>query len=164
MGKTRDGLTAKQLHFCRCVASGMTGASSYREAFDVTAEGKSKSHVEAASRLLARSNIKARVDALVAQRERAILASSLSDRERVLSKLRHWMDHAEAGDSNKLRASELLGRSVGLFRDVIETSDSKSSDELLAELETMLESVADDQSDADQSDDLADSAGPSIMH
>ena len=162
MGKTRDGLTAKQLHFCRCVASGMTQAEAYREAYDVTAEGKSASHREAASRLMARADISARVSALIAQRERSILASSLSDRERVLSKLRHWMDHAEAGDSNKIRAAELLGKSTSLFRDVLETSESKTSDELLAELETMLESVADDQ--AEQSDDLADSAGPSIMH
>ena len=164
MGKTRDGMTAKQLHFCRCVASGMTGAAAYREAFDVEAEGKSKTHVEAASRLLSRANIKARVDALVAQRERSILASSLSDRERVLSKLRHWVDHAEAGDSNRIRSAELLGKSVGLFREVVETSDSKSSDELLAELETMLESVADDQSEAEQSDDPDISAEPTIMH
>ena len=72
------------------------------------------------------------------------------------------MDHAEAGDSNKIRAAELLGKSTSLFRDVLETSESRSSDELLAELETMLESVADDQ--AEQSDDPADSAGPTIMH
>ena len=162
MGKTRTGLTAKQQHFCRCVAAGMTQAEAYREAYDVTAEGKSASHREAASRLMARTDISARVNALIAQRERSILASSLSDRERVLSKLRHWMDHAEAGDSNKIRAAELLGKSTSLFRDVLETSESRSSDELLAELETMLESVADDQ--AEQSDDPADSAGPTIMH
>lgn len=164
MGKTRDGMTAKQLHFCRCVASGMAGAAAYREAFDVEAEGKSKTHVEAASRLLGRANIKARVDALVAQRERSILASALSDRERVLDRLRQWTDSAEPSDGNKIRAAELLGKSVGLFKDVVETSESRSSDDLLAELETMLESVADDQSDASESDDLADSAGPTIMH
>ena len=127
MGKTRDGLTPKQMHFCRCVAAGMSQASAYREAFDVTADGKSATHREAASRLMARADIKARVDALIAQRERSILASSLSDRERVLSKLRHWTDTAEQGDSNKIRAAELLGKSVGLFRDVVETSESKTS-------------------------------------
>lgn len=159
MGKTRDGLTPKQMHFCRCVAAGMSQAAAYREAFDVTADGKSATHREAASRLMARADIKARVDALIAQRERSILASSLSDRERVLTKLRHWTDTAEAGDSNKIRAAELLGKSVGLFRDVVETSDSKSSDELLSELETMLEQIADDQSDAsDFPDDSADDA------
>jgi len=150
------------MHFARCVAAGMSQAEAYREAFDVTADGKTATHREAASRLMARADIRARVDALVAQRERSILASSLSDRERVLSKLRHWMDHAEAGDSNKIKAAELLGKSTSLFRAVLETSESRSSDELLAELGTMLESVADDQ--AEQSDDPADSAGPTIMH
>ena len=151
MGKTRTGLTAKQMHFCRCVASGMSQAEAYREAFDVTADGKTATHREAASRLMARADIRARVDALVAQRERSILASSLSDRERVLSKLRHWVDHAEAGDSNRIRSAELLGKSVGLFRDVVETSEGKTSDELLAELETMLESATADESGTDDS-------------
>ena len=164
MGKTRDGLTAKQQHFCRCVASGMAQAEAYREAYDVTAEGKSASHREAASRLMARADISARVNALIAQRERSILASSVSDRERVLSRLRQWTDSAEAGDSNKIRAAELLGKSVGLFRDVVETSESRSSDELLAELEAMIEASGDDQPDAEQSDDPSVSAEPAIMH
>ena len=164
MGKTRTGLTAKQQHFCRCVAAGMSQAEAYREAYDVTAEGKSASHREAASRLMRRADISTRVSALIAQRERSILASSLSDREKVLSKLRHWIDHADAeeGMAHKLRAAELLGKSTSLFRDVVETSESRSSHELLAELEAMLESVADDQ--AEQSDDPDISAGPTIMH
>ena len=161
MGKTRDGLTAKQMHFARCVASGMSQAEAYREAFDVTAGGKTATPREAASRLMARADIKARVDALIAQRERSILASSLSDRERVLSKLRQWTDSAEPADGNKIRAAELLGKSVGLFRDVVETSESRSSDELLAELETMLESVADDAETPDESEQMPEQT---IMH
>ena len=154
MGKTRDGLTAKQMHFARCVASGMAQAEAYREAFDVTAEGRTATHREAASRLMARADIRARVDALVAQRERSILASSLSDRERVLSKLRQWTDTAEPADGNKIRAAELLGKSVGLFRDVVETSEGKTSDELLSELEAMLESVPDNQPEPEQSEPI----------
>ena len=154
MGKTRDGLTAKQMHFARCVASGMAQAEAYREAFDVTAEGRTATHREAASRLMARTDIRARVDALVAQRERSILASSLSDRERVLSRLRQGTDTAEPADGNKIRAAELLGKSVGLFRDVVETSEGKTSDELLSELEAMLESVPDDQPETEQSEPI----------
>jgi hypothetical protein len=161
MGKTRDGLTAKQMHFARCVASGMPQAEAYREAYDVTAVGKTATHREAASRLMARDDIKARVDALIAQRERSILASSLSDRERVLSKLRQWTDSAQPADGNKIRAAELLGKSVGLFRDVIETSESRSSDELLAELEAMIESVADDAETPDESEQMPEQT---IMH
>ena len=150
MGKTRDGLTAKQLHFCRCVAAGMSQAEAYRESHAVTADGKSATHREAASRLMARADIRTRVDALVKQRERSQLASALSDRERVLSKLRHWLDHAESGDSNRIRSAELLGRSVGLFKDVVETTDSRTSDELLAELDAMLEQAEPDQPEAER--------------
>lgn len=150
MGKTRDGLTAKQLHFCRCVAAGMSQAEAYRESHAVTADGKSATHREAASRLMARADIRTRVDALVRQRERSQLASALSDRERVLSKLRHWLDHAESGDSNRIRSAELLGRSIGLFKDVVETTDSRSSEELLAELDAMLEQTEPDQPEAER--------------
>ena len=145
MGKTRDNLTPKMLHFCRCVAAGMAYADAYRESHAVTATGKSATHREAASRLMARADIRARVDALVRQRERSQLASALSDRERVLSKLRHWLDHAESGDSNRIRSAELLGKSVGLFKDVVETTDSRTSEELLAELDAMLEQTEPDQ-------------------
>jgi len=150
MGKTRDGLTPKMLHFCRCVAAGMGQAEAYRESHAVTATGKSATHREAASRLMARADIRARVDALVKQRERSVLASALSDRERVLSKLRHWLDHAESGDSNRIRSAELLGKSVGLFKDVVETTDSRSSEELLAELDAMLEQTEPDQPEAER--------------
>ena len=159
MGKTRDNLTPKMLHFCRCVAAGMAYAEAYRESHAVTATGKSATHREAASRLMARADIRARVDALVKQRERSQLASALSDRERVLSKLRHWLDHAESGDSNRIRSAELLGRSIGLFKDVVETTDSRSSEELLAELDAMLE-----QAEPDQPNDSDDQAEATIMH
>ena len=150
MGKTRDNLTPKMLHFCRCVAAGMGYAEAYRESHAVTATGKSATHREAASRLMARADIRARVDALVKQRERSQLASALSDRERVLSKLRHWLDRAESGDSNRIRSAELLGKSVGLFKDVVETTDSRTSDELLAELDAMLEQAEPDQPEAER--------------
>ena len=159
MGKTRDNLTPKMLHFCRCVAAGMGYAEAYRASHAVTATGKSATHREAASRLMARADIRARVDALVKQRERSQLASALSDRERVLSKLRHWLDHAESGDSNRIRSAELLGRSIGLFKDVVETTDSRSSEELLAELDAMLE-----QAEPDQPNDSDDQAEATIMH
>ena len=144
MGKTRDGLTPKMLHFCRCVAAGMGQAESYRESHAVTATGKSATHREAASRLMARDDIRARVDALVKQRERSLLASALSDKTRVLGRLRDWMDGGDS-TSNQLRAAELLGKSVGLFKDVVETTDSRSSEELLAELDAMLEQTEPDQ-------------------
>jgi hypothetical protein len=90
-------LTPKQQHFCRAVVSGMTQAAAYREAFDCQAGSLSKTQQEAASRLMARDKIRTRFEALIRQKERGILASSLSDRERVLTKLRDLIETEKGG-------------------------------------------------------------------
>lgn len=135
-------LTAKQLHFCRCVASGMSQAAAYREAYDVKPESKPESQQVNASKLMADDRVRQRVEYLIRQKEAGLQASAVSDRERVLGKLRHFIDNAEPSDSAKLRAAELLGKSVGLFRDVVETSSAKSSEDLLNELDAILDSAA----------------------
>ena len=67
-----------------------------------------------------------------------MVASAVTDRERVLSKLRGWMDSAEPTDSVKIRAAELLGKSANLFATEVSVSESKDSTSLAAELEAML--------------------------
>jgi len=68
-----------------------------------------------------------------------VVASSLSDRERVLDKLRYFMDHAEPSDGSKIRAAELLGKSVGLFKEVqVKEIDTRTPQEITAELEERL--------------------------
>jgi len=82
--------------------------------------------------------IATRVEALQRVKDRAVVASILSDRERVLEQLRHFMDHAVPSDSVKLRACEMLGKSVGLFKEVIETKVHRSTEELLADIDRRL--------------------------
>ena len=82
--------------------------------------------------------VASRVNHLIRLREQAVVASAVTDRERVLSKLRGWMDHAEQADSVKLRAAELLGKSANLFATEVSVSESKDSTSLAAELEAML--------------------------
>ena len=57
-------------------------------------------------------------------------------------------------------------KAVGLFREVVETTYSRSSDDLLADLEAMLDQVADDVLDADDAPALDgdDGSEPTIMH
>ena len=136
-------LTPKQLHFCRCVASGMKQAAAYREAFDCQAGSLNKTQQESASRLMSKPKIAARVDALVRQRERGMIASTLSDKESVLEVLRDKMRNADS-DSNKLRAAELLGRTVGIFKaDQDQDSKPQTTAELQAELQELLGQVLD---------------------
>jgi len=132
-------LTPKKLHFARCVASGMTQSDAYRESYTVRQSTTQESIHSSASRLMADAKVSARVKHLIGMRERAVAASAVTDRERVLSKLRGWMDEAEPSDSVKVRAAELLGKSANLFATDINVNDQrKSSEGLAAEIEAML--------------------------
>ena len=147
-------LTPKQLHFARCVASGMSQAQAYREAYDCKPDALKETQQQAASRLMSNPMVRARVDYLIRQKEAGIAASALSDRERVLSKLRHMLDNAEPSDGNKLRAAELLGKSVGLFKDVVEQKSTANSAEVEAKLQAKLEQLL--ASEHDQPSEASD--------
>ena len=188
----RMTLTSKQQHFCRCLASGMSQAQAYRESYTLREGSLNKTHQEAASRLMRLSKVVARVKALIAQRDRQVTAKAVTDREKVLDKLRLWTDGlvpardsdgnitkdsegniivtGESGTQGQLKAAELLGRTVGMFKDVIERADDKSAAEIAAEIEEMLATAQqvrdkeaeakDEAKDAVQLDYDSDSAEP----
>lgn len=132
-------LTPKKLHFARCIASGMSQSDAYREAYTVRPSTTAASVHTCASRIAGDVEVASRVRHLIGMRERAVAASAVTDRERVLSKLRSWMDEAEPSDSVKVRAAELLGKSANLFATDINLNDQrKSSDGLAAEIEALL--------------------------
>jgi len=132
-------LTPKKLHFARCIASGMSQSDAYREAYTVRPSTTAASVHTCASRIAGDVEVSLRVQHLIGMRERAVAASAVTDRERVLSKLRGWMDEAEPSDSVKVRAAELLGKSANLFATDINVNDQrKSSEGLAAEIEAML--------------------------
>ncbi len=74
---------------------------------------------------------------------------ALSDRERVLTKLRDILDTTEGGPAvtAQLRAAELLGKSVGLFKDVQVQEVKRTPEEITAELEELLAAVLPDKTD-----------------
>ena len=147
-------LTPKQAHFARCVASGMTQADAYREAYDPKQGTTAASIHTLASRLMGQVEIRSRVDALIKARERAVVASALTDRDKVLSRLRAWLEGTEEADSNRLRAAELLGKASGLFTtDISVTTKERDSSAVAAEIEhrlaALIGSTADALDDAD---------------
>ncbi len=109
MATQKNDLTPRQQHFCRCVASGMAQAQAYREAYDCVDGSLSKTQQESASRLMSRPKVRARVEALIRQKERGLIAASLSDREHVLKTFRDMIDEGST-DQSRLRAAELLGK------------------------------------------------------
>ena len=140
MGKPKSGLTAKQRHFALALSSGagMTLSDAYREAYDCKNMSSAAIRTEA-SRLAANPAITLLIEQQRERTQRAASASEVGDRDRVLQRLRQWMDDAEPTDTNKLKAAQLLGQTVGMFKDVVETnSGDRASTEVAAEIERRL--------------------------
>ena len=138
MGRPRSGLTEKQRLFATTLANGGHSISdAYRACYSASKMSGPAVRVEA-SRLAANPKVALMVEQVRAQRTQMEAASALSDRDRVLSKLRTWIDSADT-DSNRIRAAELLGKTVGLFKDVLETATAdRTSTEIQAEIEQRL--------------------------
>lgn len=134
-------LTDKQRQFAQGIAQGLSQADAYRKAYGTKA--KPQRVAEMASRLASKPKVKAIVEQLLRAKEVQITRSQLSDKDRVLEKLRHLLDHGTKDDMPKLRAAELLGKSVGLFKDVVETgpTDNLSSEQLEAMLQERLSAL-----------------------
>ncbi len=138
MASRTNDLTPKQQTFCRSVVAGQSLSDSYKSAYSASRMSNGAVYVEA-SRLMTNPKVTLRVEALNRVKDRAVVASAITDQQRVLTKLRYLMDHAVPSDSAKLRAAELLGKSIGLFKDVqVQQEPEQSSEEIQKELEELL--------------------------
>ena len=141
MAKKGSGLTPKQEHFCGAVASGCTMSDSYRKAYSASNMKPATVNREAYA-LMANPKITTRVEVLQGQKERVEMASSIADRDIVLRFLRDVVLDAEERTADRLRSAELLGKTTGLYKDVIETQqDTRTSEEIWLELESKLKGL-----------------------
>ncbi|MFC1795734.1 hypothetical protein ACFL1V_01425 [Pseudomonadota bacterium] len=143
---SKNRLTPKQQRFAELVASGKCLTDAYRGAYD--AEGMKPSTIRTeSSKLFCRPDITMTIDRLRERREAAIVSAGVSDRERVLQKLRYFVDNATSADMPKIRAAELLGKTVGLFKDVQVQVPERTVDDARTDLEAVLARVFPDQPD-----------------
>jgi hypothetical protein len=114
-------------------------------------------HTEAC-RLASDPRITARVNQIIAVRERHIASASstIKDRAKVLEFLRLAMD-ADHASGSQLKSAELLGKAAGLFTDKLQVETNQaSSDDIATELMERLQQIAnaDDDTLTDQQDDM----------
>ena len=150
MSKTEEKLTGKQRAFARALAMGdehgkpMSISDCYRECYNT--ENMSDAGIRnEASKLASHNGVTMMVERLRREKERNAQAQAVGDRERVLEALRSWMLTAEPSDSAKISAAKLLGETQGMFKQHQTVETVRSSDELLAELDAMLEQAEPDQ-------------------
>ena len=125
-------------------------SDAYREAYNASNMKPGSIHREA-SVLMSNPMITQRVERLQRQKDRAVIASSLTDRERVLTKLRDTLDTTEGGPAvtAQLRAAELLGKSIGIFKDVqVKEEPVQTAAEIREEIQRRLAELKDEHDDA----------------
>ena len=161
--------SAKMIKFGHLLATGEhTIVEAYRLSYDASKMSDAVARNES-SKLANRHDItmiveeeKSRLSSLAADRESqkrmADAVQHTSDRERVLTRLRTWLD-LPPDSALQLRAAEILAKAVGLNNQVI-VSDQRDSMNVAAEIEAML--LAANVTTADPSDDDADQ--PEQLH
>ena len=138
-----NGLTEKQEGFCMAVFSGMSFSDAYREAYDAENMKAATIHRQA-HELVNNPKIAARLDQLHHEREQQRRMQSLSRSDFVLKQLTEEALNTDNSDGARVRALELLGKSVALFTDKVETEDKTERDadaikrELQAKLDRLL--------------------------
>ena len=127
-----NGLTLKQEEFALAVFSGKSFSDAYRLAYDAENMQPATIHRQAYE-LAIHPKVAARLDELHSQKERERRMQSLSRSDLVLKQLEAIALDGDMQDGARVRALELLGKSVALFTDRVETEDK--TDRTAAEIE-----------------------------
>ena len=133
-----DRLTAKQEAFAQQVAAGAILSDAYRECY--AAENMADRTVwTEACRLASNPKVATRIKAIQTERESDQRMVRLRREEYVLKRLQEEADGADVAGA-RVRALELLGKSISMFSDRVEVEQDgdKSAAELEADLEKRL--------------------------
>ena len=117
-----QGLTDKQEAFCHAVMSGQCFSDAYRSCYNATGMTAASIHVEA-SKLAASPKVSLRIEALQRDMEAQRRMQGAARGDAVLKQLTDLAVDPDIQDGARVRALELLGKSVGLWIDKVETED-----------------------------------------
>ena len=107
----------------------------------LTKTGKIPKWVEVeASRIVANPKIALSIQRAIERKETSLTASALRTRNYVIESLYKESKESDS-DSTRVRALELLGKSVALFTDVTEERKSRDTEEIEKDIEAKLEQL-----------------------
>ena len=147
--KKETELTITERQFVDEIIKGKGGSykEAYAKVYDVTLnkDGSIPKWVEVeASKLVANPKIAISIQRAIERKEQSAVASSLRTRNYVIDQLYKESKESDS-DSARIRALELLGKSVSLFSDVVETKEARSSEEVEADIEERIQALLDRQ-------------------
>jgi len=137
---TINGVTVKQENFIQCVLDGMTYSDAYRNSYDISPDTKDTTVHVSACKLIQNPNVKKRMQFLEAEKEELRRMQGQSMHARVIDRLEREANDKKNPPAVRVRALELLGKTVGAFKDVSETTvkKGKTIKDLELELQSML--------------------------
>ena len=140
-------ITPKQHEFARLVAEEhLTSSDAYRRAYKPNILAKNKSVHEMACRVMTNIKVQSMIRSIQHERAEDNRMRAIRREEFVLKKL---MEEVEEGDqaSSRIRALELLGKTVSMFSNKVEIKTKKidrSSEELTEDLKLKLQKLLSD--------------------
>ena len=142
VGKEEKPLTGKQEAFAKLVAGGAVLSDAYRECYAADSMKDSTVWSEAC-RLAQNPKVSARIKDIQADMEADRRTIERRREEWVLKRLSEEADQADNA-SSRIRALELVGKTVGMFTDRVEQSDTteRSASDIERELRAKLERLA----------------------
>lgn len=143
---SKSKLTTKQHAFALAMATGtMTQADAYRQSYNAEKMKGATVRTEA-SKLMVNPHVASMIKTLLGRKEAAVIAAGVSDADLVRDRLRTMMASALPSDSVKLGATIALGKSCGVFAEVIEHKEHRTPEQILDDIDRRL---AADEADAD---------------
>jgi len=144
----KQKITAKQYEFARLVAEEhLTTSDAYRKAYRPTIFVKNKSIHEMACRVTTNIKVQSMIRSIQHERAEENRTRAIRTEEYVLKKLTEEVEHGDKA-SSRIRALELLGKTVSTFSDKVELDTIKSertSEEIAEDLKLKLQKLLSDQ-------------------
>jgi phage terminase small subunit len=134
-------LTAKQMKFVEEMGEGGSQSNAYRNAYD-TSQMAPKTIWEEASRLRRHPKVAARIEELEAEKEARRRMQALSREDRVLQELEK-IAFGDGPASGRLKALEMLGKHVGLFKPKEVPVVARSVEDISNQVQRRLEDLLD---------------------
>jgi hypothetical protein len=136
--QTNKRPTARMIQFVNLLMTGNDHVTAYQGAYDCSKSTRA-SVIANANKLMKDARITMQLESVLQATKQNVVESDASARRYVMQQLFDKVNEAEASESGKLRALELIGKAVGMFTDRVEqVTEVIDANELKKELETHL--------------------------
>jgi hypothetical protein len=123
-----NGLTVKQLNFCKNVVSGMSNFEAYKNAYDCGNMKESTIYTES-SKLACKQSIQEQIKAMQAPQIKSIQIQNINAKQKQIKFIEERINLCKSNgdESSVIKYTEMLNKIYGLYKDTDENETKQSS-------------------------------------